>query len=166
MIVSRLGDEVAPPVGVVTRRRFLAVVGGAVALAGLSACRPPATVAPLLAPAVAPSSPPPPPSSPARAAGPFERSGWTPLLGRVATLDGPAGRMRAEVVEVAAASGATAADQEHRFSVLLRAVDGVAAPSAVHRVAVAGTTPTDLFVSPVDRGARGRWYQIVVSNPS
>jgi hypothetical protein len=106
------------------------------------------------------------PSTPPAGPGPLDRSGWSPLVGRVATLDGPAGLARAEVADVTVASGATGADTERRFSVLLRATDAVEAPSAVHRVTIEGLPPTDLFLSPVDRGARERWYQIIVNNPS
>ena len=133
----------------VPRRRFLAGAAG-VAVVAVTTSRS-ATVAAL---AKAPAPP-----------DPLTRSAWTALVGQAATLAGPTNKARATIVEVTPAPSAAGADQERCFSIVLQATDRVHAPGAIHRVKAGGLT-ADLFVSPVDRGKRGRWYQIVVNSPS
>lgn len=124
------------------RRTFLAAAAGTAAVAVL-----PSGPAAALARASTPSA--------------LRRAGWTDLVGRRATVDDTP----MVVVEVSDLPGAPPG-HDTRFAVLLRAPDRGPVPSGLCTVARPDAGRTQLHVSPVDRGARRRWAQIVINNPS
>jgi hypothetical protein len=90
------------------------------------------------------------------------RSTFTPLIGRTFRLAGPTGSATAELTEVGDLRGAPAGEAE-RFSLLFRSTGGASLPQHTYAVSNRQLGSLDLFVVPVDRGARGQTYQAIVN---
>lgn len=95
----------------------------------------------------------------------LRRDHWMPLVGKTVAVGGPAGSVRATVVEVEDLVGAPA-DASHQFAVALEIGRRARDIGGLRPVTIARRGVATLLVSPVERGAHHRTYQIVVNNLS
>lgn len=89
----------------------------------------------------------------------LRREHWTGLVGRTVTIAGQA----VTVVRVEDLRGGVRGDAK-RFSVELRTARSKPSVGGTNPVVIPGRGTATLLITPIDRGARYRTYQIVVSS--
>lgn len=97
---------------------------------------------------------------------PLTRSAFAALVGSRVRMMAAGEVATVRVASVEDIKPKTAVGDENRFSVLFRAPRGTDVESGMHRFLTSGGESVELFVAPVDRGVKARYYQAVINRPA
>ena len=140
------------PVRALSRRSFLSLAGGAVAIVGL-----PLMARPALAATKQGSS------STSRGTPTLVRSVFLPAMGEVFRMTGSVWSADVVLDSVDDLAGAVAPGAEDAFGLMFRADQRVPVAQGTYRISSRRTGAFDLFAVPVDFGRIARYYQVVVN---